>query len=276
MNMEYSTDTPQGNMDHSMPFKKDPLHQSRIDLEPIKTCSNKAHHSCEHCGLLFETMIQMNRHMLQNCTENRKRLLKEDFTEIPTFQKIVKRVRANNEEEYIELVDKFIEEGLSENWAEEKAEKELWDLDSFGLLHLVHNLGSPLGYHTLIFDLMSSRNMYLYNAYIYTFILFDISMKLYKQLMTYFIGLQDSNLHNDMLTEIIDLVDRGRSIKSAINRVMKREYFDELFEDDSRYSESETEQESETSDENEADNNQDNKDSSLESEDDIPLSQLRQ
>ena len=27
-------------------------------------------------------------------------------------------------------------------------------------------------YHTLIFDLMSSRNMYLYNAYIYTYILF--------------------------------------------------------------------------------------------------------
>ena len=25
--------------------------------------------------------------------------------------------------------------------------------------------------HTLIFDLMSSRNMYLYNAYIYTYIL---------------------------------------------------------------------------------------------------------
>ena len=33
-------------------------------------------------------------------------------------------------------------------------------------------LGSPLSYHTLIFDLMSSRNMYLYNAYIYTYILY--------------------------------------------------------------------------------------------------------
>ena len=34
-------------------------------------------------------------------------------------------------------------------------------------------MGSPLSYHTLIFDLMSSRNMYLYNAYIYTYILID-------------------------------------------------------------------------------------------------------
>ena len=41
---------------------------------------------------------------------------------------------------------------------------------------------SPLSYHTLIFDLMSSRNMYLYNAYIYTYILFisfDIDNSLY-------------------------------------------------------------------------------------------------
>ena len=58
---------------------------------------------------------------------------------------------------------------------------------------------------------------------------YDIFIKLYKQLMTFIIGLQDSDLHNDMLTEIIDLVDRGRSIKSAINRVVKRDYFDELF-----------------------------------------------
>ena len=40
------------------------------------------------------------------------------------------------------------------------------------ILSIFHNLGSPLNYHTLIFDVMSSRNMYLYNAYIYTYILF--------------------------------------------------------------------------------------------------------
>ena len=40
------------------------------------------------------------------------------------------------------------------------------------ILSIFHNLGSPLSYHTLIFYLMSSRNMYLYNAYIYTYILF--------------------------------------------------------------------------------------------------------
>ena len=41
----------------------------------------------------------------------------------------------------------------------------------YNILSIFHNLGSPLSYHTLIFDLMSSRNMYLYNAYIYTYIL---------------------------------------------------------------------------------------------------------
>ena len=40
------------------------------------------------------------------------------------------------------------------------------------ILTISHNLGSPPSYHTLIFDLMSSRNLYLYNAYIYTYILY--------------------------------------------------------------------------------------------------------
>ena len=39
---------------------------------------------------------------------------------------------------------------------------------------MFHNLGSPLSCHTLNFDLMSSRNMYLYNAYIYTYFLLGI------------------------------------------------------------------------------------------------------
>ena len=39
------------------------------------------------------------------------------------------------------------------------------------ILSIFHNLGSPLSYHTLIFHLMSSRIMYLNNAYIYTYIL---------------------------------------------------------------------------------------------------------
>ena len=40
------------------------------------------------------------------------------------------------------------------------------------ILSIFHYLGSPLSYHMLIVDLMSLRNMYLYNAYIYTYILF--------------------------------------------------------------------------------------------------------
>ena len=91
---------------------------------------------------------------------------------------------------------------------------------------------------------------------------YDIFINLYKQLMTFIIGLQDSDLHNDMLTEIIDLVDRGPSIKSAINRVVKRDYFDELFEEESSKSEEE-----EASDENEA---SDGNESEFESEYDIP------
>ena len=46
------------------------------------------------------------------------------------------------------------------------------------ILSIFHYLGSSLNYHTFIFDLMSSKNMYLYNAYIYTYILFhDLQQK---------------------------------------------------------------------------------------------------
>ena len=39
------------------------------------------------------------------------------------------------------------------------------------IVSIFHYLGSPLNYHTLIFDLVSWMNMYLYNAYIYKYIL---------------------------------------------------------------------------------------------------------
>ena len=198
--MDYSRNTPE-KMDQSTRLERD---QSVMNLGPMQTCSDKAYHSCKHCGLLFQNLIQANHHMMRNCDEYRKRLLEEeDLSEVPTFQKLVKRARTNNEGKYNDLVDEYLEKGLSEKQAEKKAEKELIDLD------------------------------------------YDIFIKLYKQLMTFIIGLQDSDLHNDMLTEIIDLVDRGRSIKSAINRVVKRDYFDELFEEESSESEEE-----ETSDEN--------------------------
>ena len=41
------------------------------------------------------------------------------------------------------------------------------------ILSMFCSFGSPFSYHTLIFDFMSSRNLYLYNAYIYTCVLFD-------------------------------------------------------------------------------------------------------
>ena len=166
--MNYSRNTPQ-KMDQSTRLERD---QSVMNLGPMQTCSDKAHHSCQHCRLLFQNLIQANHHMMRNCDEYRKRLLEEeDLSEVPTFQKLVKRARTNNEGKYNALVDEFLENGLSEKQAEKKAEKELIDLD------------------------------------------YDIFIKLYKQLMTFIIGLQDSDLHNDMLTEIIDLVDRGRSIE---------------------------------------------------------------
>ena len=48
------------------------------------------------------------------------------------------------------------------------------------ILSIFQNLGSPLSYHMLIFDLMSSGNMYLYNAYINTYILLTDLMILLK------------------------------------------------------------------------------------------------
>ena len=79
-----------------------------MNLEPLRTCSNTAHHSCKQCTLVFETMIQANHHIIiRICDKYCKRLLEEDLPEIPTFQKLVKCVKPNNEE-YNDLVEEFI------------------------------------------------------------------------------------------------------------------------------------------------------------------------
>ena len=72
--------------------------------------------------------------MMCNCDEYRKRLLEEDdLSEVPTFQKLVKRARTNNEGKYNDLVDEFSEKGLSEKTSREKGRKRT---NRFGLQHI--------------------------------------------------------------------------------------------------------------------------------------------
>ena len=54
--MDYSRNTPQ-TMDQSTRLERDPLIQSVMNLVPMQTCSDKAHNSCKHCGLLFQTKL---------------------------------------------------------------------------------------------------------------------------------------------------------------------------------------------------------------------------
>ena len=87
----------------------------------------------------------------------------------------------------------------------------------------------------------------------------------YRDLLSFIIELQDSQIHQDILNEINEQVARGRSVKSAIRRVVKLPDFEDLFASDS----SDTNQ-SEDTDENEADESSD-----YDTDDNLPLSELK-
>ena len=92
------------------------------------------------------------------------------------------------------------------------------NLDYF-ILSIFHNLGTPLSYRTLIFDLMMS--LYIYNAYIYTYIFYltvkvtniDIRMDENRR----------SHKGSESYPEKIGLVlRRGQSFKVTLS--LKRKY----------------------------------------------------
>ena len=84
-------------------------------------------------------------------------------------------------------------------------------------------------------------------------------------MLSFIIELQDSQIHQDILNEINELVARGRSVKSAIRRAVKLPDFEDLFASDS----SDTNQSDDT-DENEADERSD-----YDTHDNLPLGKLK-
>ena len=102
---------------------------------------------------------------------------------------------------------------------------------------------------------------------------FNVFLMLYKQLLSYIVRLQSSQLHMDIIDEIMELINHRRTVKSAINRVIKREHFSELFE---LAETDETSGSSDSEEEMEANDSNDNEDSNdgFSSEDNIPLSEL--
>ena len=93
----------------------------------------------------------------------------------------------------------------------------------------------------------------------------DAFIESYRDLLSFIIELQDSQIHQDILNEINELVARGRSVKSAIRRVVKLPDFEDLFASDS----SDTNQSDDT-DENEVDESSD-----YDRDDNLPLSELK-
>ena len=218
---------------HNLPYERvnwpdrDHLaHTSPPEKTPVESSDMASNFDCKTCGLLFKSAIDVNRHMLRNCAENRKRFRDDELTSNETFQKLVKRARLSNEQEYNDLVHEYVE-GLSEDEARSQAEQEINDLDTF-----MHN---------------------------------------YKQLVAYTIGLQESDIHNDIIDEVNELIDRGRTLKSAIKKVVKKEYFEELFESES---DSEDEEDDGEEAEEEQTDEETGRSDGFDSEDDIPLSEL--
>ena len=175
--------------------------------------------------------------MDRHCSENKKRLRDEEDI-VESFQRMLNRARHLNLEEFNELLNKYMDKGLSRKAARKKANSKLGNQD------------------------------------------YDAFIRLYKQLLAYTMDLQDSYIHNEIIDDIRELVDRGRTQKSAINRVVNNnEEFSELFENsdtsDSEDSESEDIESEGNTESNDEMHSSENTDNSYDTEDDIPLSQLK-
>lgn len=152
--------------------------------------------SCDDCGLVFENMHDVQRHVKKWCPENdsKKRKLDEEEEESPPkklrpdvsvdsdisdteedsseegeyFAKIRKKAKNNNDEKWSEKAEKYEANGLSKKEAENKADSKMEEADlmeflnQYGqtILDIIQLRGGKL--HTKV---MQSVGKYLRNGY---------------------------------------------------------------------------------------------------------------
>ncbi len=95
-------------------------------------------HACKHCGSLFEGKYNLTQHE-QNCPNKRWEDDQEPF-ENDGFKYIRQKARERNEDEWLEKVNKYEDQGMSSTDAERKAEEKMETKDKKAFLKIYENL----------------------------------------------------------------------------------------------------------------------------------------
>ena len=174
--------------------------------------------SCDDCGLMFENVSDLARHMNRWCPENNELKRKRDDDEDdytsskkPRFEdqiiiddgedvaltKLAEQAREANEDKWEAKVNKYIEDGLTEEEARRKADRKLKDED------------------------------------------LDEIMSRYESLIQYILQLKDGRLHLKVMKLVDDLVQEGTDYKKAIKIAIRKykhlleNYLDEAVDNES-------------------------------------------
>ena len=195
-------------------------------------------HACDDCGLLFENVHDLQRHVKNWCPEKedltlkRKLPVEETTKEIPpkrqrtdqmtdkkyndqeaaAYKTLLKRAKKMNKDDWGEKYDEYIKRGLTEKEAKRKANTKLehWDVKQF--------------------------------------------MLNYKILIWYLLKLRGGHLHQKVMKKVDKFLEQGYNDEKAIQMAIKvfqhnLEGYLETTDSDDDTSESETETEDETEDE---------------------------
>ena len=182
--------------------------------------------SCENCGVVFENLHDLEKHVKTWCAEQTKRNDEYEFPpskrtrldesldnedeEQNVYEKIAEMSRENNEEQWQEKVEKYENEGLCESDAKEKATMKMRDSD----------LKAFVNY--------------------------------YEKLLSYTLQLRHGKVHNKIMNSIEnfmeDGVDREKAIRLALRKYKHyfEEYIDSLESDDDDDDDDETNEDSDS------------------------------
>ena len=192
-------------------------HHLPVDDQTKQTCQEPSEMpSCDDCGIMFDNMHDLQRHVKTWCPEKRKREDNDDEDEdqpptkkwIPyneekeekstenreqeAFQSMMHSAKEDNEEELNKKVEKYKKTGMSEKEAKGKASKKLEEED------------------------------------------IKQAMDLYRLIIKYILQLENGPIHEKVMSGVEDFMDDGYGEDKAIKMSLKknRHILEEMFDDE--------------------------------------------
>ena len=203
-------------------------HNLTVDDQTKQTCQEPSEMpSCDDCGVMFDNMHDLQRHVKTWCPEKRKREDNDDNDEdqpqtkkwIPyneeekstenreqeAFQSMMHSAKEDNEEELYKKVEKYKKSGMSKKEAKGKASKKLQEED------------------------------------------IKQAMDLYRLIIKYILKLQNGPIHENVMSGVEDFMDEGYGEDKAIKMSLKknRHILEEMFDDEDDSDESDEEEDEE-------------------------------